>query len=626
MSYWSDDPISSATPLKPLVLYSTDLEIPEYQRPLAWGDREAAVFLQDLLEASRDTKRKYSLGVVYLAKTTTSKIIVDGQQRLTTLACLMVAIGNTCDRLSIKRPTGVDNVLIPGSGQFRVRFWSNVNDHVVPTIIDNKTRESRQTYITANASGLDAHELQIMLAISAITSTLEERLSAEVENLSNRDQEAFFFFFVSFLSDGVTLIEILIQNEQEGTSFFENLNNRGVPLKDFDVIRNQVYRAAHPSEKASLAQLLNQIVYTAEPAKWCKNPDEYAQVIKWCLQSRSLIVGGKNNHITDVVERQIAALGGARQFVDSVKTDVLAFKRFWDSRSKRNDPLEFGLARLMDQHKFEILAPLIIALEANTNDRKTSEQVIYAAFLYILRSTLFDGKSATDCAPAINKLIELINNAKPKTKVSEYDLFASSASSVKLGQRIRGFDSSSAKTPAIVTILYLIEVKHLAPKGTVPKTYGENLNLEHIAPKIPKVQKKKRGTKGVKFDPQLEFDGNKVQLERFSSNRDKYDRDVYRLGNLCLLDSSVNKSIKNECLYAKCLGHEDTGGNYQAQDLFLVAEVLKQAMDQFNKLSTDKRLTWTEDCQGILKYENMLASEIEDILKACDAIPEIVIQ
>lgn len=637
MSQWSDDPIAGTETLGPLALYSAAfLIVPEYQRPLAWGNQEAQVFLKDLLTASEDQAHKYSLGVIYLANTKdTRKIIVDGQQRLTSLACLLIAVGNTCDALTITKPYGWDTVLEQGTGDFRIQFWSNVNSHLSPTLLKYKCREDRKKYIDSVATSLDAHELQIIHAIADITSTFEEDLVEKTKEKTQSEQETYFKTLITFLSKGVTMIRVLIRNEHEGTSFFENLNNRGVPLTDFDVIRNIVYREADPAEKASLAQELNRTVYTSEAAKWCENADEYAKVIKWCLQSRDLEVGGKNNKITDVVAAQIKSSGGSKKFVDEIKSDLKEFEDFWTYRTKRNDPLEFGLERLLDKHKYEILAPLIITLRRDTSSGPDAEKVIYAAFLFILRKTLIEGNSATDCWPQISKLIHQIRKIKntPGSVVSDNEIFSFSVNSGgKIKTKIKNLNVKTVHKPSLVTILYLIEVTNLTNTGTNPKSYGANLNLEHIAPIRPKKPPKsppKRAKTTAGFNNWLEYEGNKNQYERFEANKTSYLATVYRIGNVCLLDGSVNKSIKNGCVYAKINGHQNTNNNYKLQNLYLVKQVVKYATNQEQNLKTEQRLTWSGNLpkhHGLVAYENLLVAEIASVLNVCEQIPDIKIK
>ena len=78
-------------------IFSSDyeFEIPDYQRPYAWGKEQALQLLDDLEGAlARDTDEPYFLGSIVLVKAGSgpSAQVIDGQQRLTTLSILFAVL------------------------------------------------------------------------------------------------------------------------------------------------------------------------------------------------------------------------------------------------------------------------------------------------------------------------------------------------------------------------------------------------------------------------------------------------------------------------------------------------------------------------------------------------------
>ncbi|MET1071393.1 MAG: DUF262 domain-containing protein [Umezawaea sp.] len=72
-----------------------DFRIPDYQRPYAWEPDQADQLLQDLAEAlERGTEEPYFLGSVVLvkAKGSVDAMVIDGQQRLTTLTIVLAVL------------------------------------------------------------------------------------------------------------------------------------------------------------------------------------------------------------------------------------------------------------------------------------------------------------------------------------------------------------------------------------------------------------------------------------------------------------------------------------------------------------------------------------------------------
>ncbi|HEB7542398.1 TPA: DUF262 domain-containing protein, partial [Campylobacter coli] len=76
------------------------LNIPDYQRPYTWGIEQVKILLKDISEQVNKNDQKYLLGSLILHKNNENKFnIVDGQQRLTTLALILkVLCGSNQER------------------------------------------------------------------------------------------------------------------------------------------------------------------------------------------------------------------------------------------------------------------------------------------------------------------------------------------------------------------------------------------------------------------------------------------------------------------------------------------------------------------------------------------------
>lgn len=68
----------------------SDLEVPFFQRDYTWGKLEVQKLLDDIY---KNKNEKYYLGTIILKETLNNiKIIIDGQQRLTTIWLIIKAI------------------------------------------------------------------------------------------------------------------------------------------------------------------------------------------------------------------------------------------------------------------------------------------------------------------------------------------------------------------------------------------------------------------------------------------------------------------------------------------------------------------------------------------------------
>lgn len=73
------------------------LVIPNYQRPYKWTAKNAIQLLDDIIEAKNDNKEVYRVGTLILHHDKDSNVynVVDGQQRVTTFALLLLAFQET---------------------------------------------------------------------------------------------------------------------------------------------------------------------------------------------------------------------------------------------------------------------------------------------------------------------------------------------------------------------------------------------------------------------------------------------------------------------------------------------------------------------------------------------------
>lgn len=93
---------------------SNDFIIPVYQRNYAWGEQECRKLWEDILAIDENNLQEYFMGsFVVVPDKVNSLLVVDGQQRLTTLSLILLAIRNLLETNKIKSEdkTLKDNIL-----------------------------------------------------------------------------------------------------------------------------------------------------------------------------------------------------------------------------------------------------------------------------------------------------------------------------------------------------------------------------------------------------------------------------------------------------------------------------------------------------------------------------------
>ncbi|MCR6577873.1 DUF262 domain-containing protein [Campylobacter insulaenigrae] len=160
------------------------LGIPDYQRPYAWSIKQVKILLKDISEQidknqnKQEVNQKYLLGSLILHKKDKDNEfnIVDGQQRLTTLALILKVLCEKCNFLN------------------NVKYSHNESKYHI-----KKNYEYIKTYF---------------------------------ESYSNKKGE-----FLKFLLKNIEFICVLAPSEDDAFLFFDSANSKGKSLKSYDLIK-----------------------------------------------------------------------------------------------------------------------------------------------------------------------------------------------------------------------------------------------------------------------------------------------------------------------------------------------------------------------------------------------------
>lgn len=210
--------------------------IPDYQRPYAWTTEQAGELLSDLLammgddeDAAVDTLPPYFLGSVVLIKDEgdPKAVVVDGQQRITTLTILVAAL----------RDVGDDDGLTEFLYQKKQRHVLGSEDRYRLTLRDEdreffkefvQDRDGFKKLIGHNVGGLDDPKKN-MIENGKLFHAELSKLSAK-----RRDQ------LVGFLLNQCVLIVVTSLDRDSAYRIFSILNDRGLDLSHTDILKAEI--------------------------------------------------------------------------------------------------------------------------------------------------------------------------------------------------------------------------------------------------------------------------------------------------------------------------------------------------------------------------------------------------
>ncbi|PTE30011.1 DUF262 domain-containing protein, partial [Staphylococcus equorum] len=225
------------------VLISNDrvYHIPEFQRDFVWGKEEAEELFNDFSEDTESFTKKnddlqgYLLGNIVLIENKNHYLVIDGQQRLTTLTLLFKALYQTINsKISntenedrdkwLKKISNIDNAYQINDDEDAFEGLRITHDEGLTfgkyyrdLIRDNITLDDKLTKTSDQK-------------ISEVFDTLTEKINDLEDDQLNK--------FILYIKNKVKLIITIAPSEGKAFQLFEVLNDRGRSLEPMDLVKN----------------------------------------------------------------------------------------------------------------------------------------------------------------------------------------------------------------------------------------------------------------------------------------------------------------------------------------------------------------------------------------------------
>lgn len=243
--------------------------LPSYQREYKWEPKHFQELLQDIQEAffanympehGRSAVAKYDryfLGtIITTAAADGQRTIVDGQQRITTLALIIAYFA----RLSKQNPSlGISDIAsqlrrnVFGQNEFNISF-DPPRRKLFELLIDH---DDVATGVTLDAA------VDSIANLDDGSKRLYE-LFGHADNLIGQLDKKVIAFLVDYLTQCVILFEISVPGEQDGHKVFVTMNDRGLKLTPIDLLKGYLLSSvpddaenitAHQAWRDALAKL-----------------------------------------------------------------------------------------------------------------------------------------------------------------------------------------------------------------------------------------------------------------------------------------------------------------------------------------------------------------------------------
>jgi len=543
------------------------VKIPFFQRGYVWDITNWEDILEDLL----DFNKSHFLGSLILKQQEkqTGKpkevLVIDGQQRLTTLSILLRAIYNSFDEETQSNCDAVlKNYLFYKKNQTDKDYWvkiehSKIDKHYFQKVIKNEISPNEYDEIVVQnpQTKISSKHNKILQCYKYFSEKLKDVDSEKRVALFNRllDQE----------NKILVVIDLSVKEDEQ--AIFDTINSAGIRLSSADIIKNALFQRAldvhdHQDEVMVLYRENWEAIFSAD--------DE--TILFWDTPRST------GRLMRDNIEILLHAIAVIKGFFDPDKHTLSELSSLYKTHISKNSKEELThfikeinrfaklyrekivvfnsstLFNLYDRYErlFHILSvceittfhPYILSLffKYEHHELKLIEE-LHKLETFVVRRMI--AKSETK---SYNKLCKefIKNNVYVEEKINEI-----SDDEIKNGMYNIGNKNATL-------LLFWIELYRRAnDKKQSVKELKYNYSLEHIMP-----QKWEQYWSTI---PVVDASGNIIENVD-QAKQERYTK-IYEIGNMTLLNSSLNTSLRNYEFHRKINGEHRKKGIKDYADL-----------------------------------------------------------
>lgn len=499
-------------------------KVPIYQRDYSWSKDDWEDLWNDILEIPND--KTHYLGYLVLQPENESNEafwIIDGQQRLTTLSILCLAVTALLKKWS---DDGID------SEDNKIRF-----DKITERYLGNfsLSKLSIDPKLTLNRNNDDYYKSWLLklrqpTALSKLKPSqklLQKAFNYYFDQLQNHFKENksgadLSEFLEKIVGNGIIFTQIIVTNDLDAFKVFETLNARGVKLSTADLLKNYLFKLSHNLGELDLNEAERQWQNITDTIR----ANDLTTYVRHFWNSRNKLE--RQPTLFKAIKREINTPEKAFQFLNDLEESSTYYTAFnnpnddlWEKKEER------PYLKVLDLLNVTTCYSLMIA--ALNNLERSEFKVVLRELANITFRYNISDLNPNEAERVFSKVANEIESKKISTAkevslalksiyVSD-DNFEQAFSTVIINTR--------RKKDLAKYILVKIE-NQMANQDYQPEE--ANSTMEHILPENP----------------------GSIWEENFAI--DMQEDYIYRLGNYTLLEASVNNKLDNNTPFAEKLG------------------------------------------------------------------------
>lgn len=488
-------------------------EVPPFQRDYSWDKEEWEDLWLDL--NGLDDEGDHYMGYVVLQETKESKnfLIIDGQQRITTISILIIAAVKLLeDKGDRERAELLRNTYLsykePSSLIHKTKLKLNRNNDYV------YASQLVQLQIPQYTAGLKPSEKRLISAFKYYNSELSKLFR-------NNSTDAIAAFISKKVDEKLFFTSITVGDDIDAYKVFETLNARGVKLSTADLLKNYLFSKVFSTAKGEVEIL---------EKKWYKINDllgktDITNYIRHFWNSRNYPTERKSS-LFKTIKKKIDSYELSIDMINSLDESVLIYSALVNSDSEIWIGEQAKFIEEINILDVTQCYPLLMVGKQKLPDAeytKLLRDVVALSFRY----NTIGGQNPNELERVYGKASVAIFKGEITTAK---DLFQKHLKDVYLDDNSFKNDF---KTKQINTNKYNLLVRYILSKleiqygGSEVTLNSKNLTIEHILPESP----------------------TNEWADEFQ-NADVQDY-IFRLGNLTLLEAAKNKEADRKTLNEK---------------------------------------------------------------------------
>lgn len=504
---------------------NTKFRIPIYQRNYSWLAKDQCQQLwEDLVFIDNEGKKNHFFGSIVSASDSSgdkTRIIIDGQQRLTTVSLLLAAIVNKCKVAHEK-----DNSLpLP-------------NLEEIENLYLGKRTKAEKLKLKLTKDDMHAFEQVCEGNVRNSTSNIIKNYNFFYEkiNLGNAKN----------IYDSIKKLQIvdisITAEDSDPQLIFESLNDYGMGLTDADKIRN--YILMNITDEKRQEYLHNTYWYEIEMNAGLSNAEETTKFIRYYLQYIGCGIPQK-----DAVYKDFKNYAkNSEKSIETILGDMLRISEIYKKIIQQNfdsKEIDFHLERILTDLKNAVVIPFLFDVFVKLEEHDiTVEDVV--EILKIIESYFFRRAVCKERTASTDKffsnLISEVNNIRDRHNADYLDVFKYSimtASGNYIFPSDKVFETAIKENPLYNYIPKLCKYMLLTIENydrDKERVTSDNLTIEHVMPQST--------NKNTHWQNYLGLNWQNI-----------YNNNVHTLGNLTL--TGYNSDLSNKSFEEK--KHMDKG-------------------------------------------------------------------